>query len=562
MSLAAIVLPLATAFAPQQGAVAPPPGMVFVEGGRVTVGADKDHLEPLIEADQEFAPSFASEFPQHTENVREFFLMPTEVTNEQYAAFVRATGHRVPFHMADQEAVAAAQAAFLEEDGRRRQELKDAGQTVPPAQKFDQQAWWDDNWRDFEWSIPEGKEDHPVVYVDYQDAQAYAKWAGLRLMTEVEFQAAGRGKEETVYPWGDEWDGSKVTSSADRPKSSTLAVGATKSATGAGFYDLLGSVWEWTSSPFTPFDKYKAFTVDVGKGSRSRTVNAAAEWNADFRVAVGGSWGSPAFHCRLTTRRRCDRSQQTAALGFRCAASPGIATDLVQAVVDDLPHALRPDLDLEPVAALSMDRYISDAGTAKVPGYARITGYDYFSVIPVDRILHSNPSSFGVETLEEGPVGVAVLTTSLPILEPALEPGTYLISFREKGKDRRDKGEEDEKAAAQGVASRQDGPSADEAEPAYDIESANLLITDANGVLIHAIPIKDVEYATVDKDYPDGRLLVTAYKAPKRAGEDEVVGDTLGVTLDVSSKNSKKAMRFEFKVKVEKDLIDGTWRKR
>ncbi|MHC5191383.1 MAG: formylglycine-generating enzyme family protein [Planctomycetota bacterium] len=101
--------------------------------------------------------------------------------------------------------------------------------------------------------IPAGKEDHPVVYVDLNDARAYAKWAGKRLPTQEEWQHAAQGPKRLKYPWGnEEW------SERDEEKNNLCNGGQTGGTTSVyafpegrspfGCYDMCGNTWEWTES--------------------------------------------------------------------------------------------------------------------------------------------------------------------------------------------------------------------------------------------------------------------------------------------------------------------------
>jgi len=94
--------------------------------------------------------------------------------------------------------------------------------------------------------IPPGLEDHPVVYVDLQDAQAYARWAGKRLPTEAEWQYAAQGPDTRAYPWGNQWEEGHCNGGASGGTTSVTAFPQGRSAFGC--YDMCGNTWEWTES--------------------------------------------------------------------------------------------------------------------------------------------------------------------------------------------------------------------------------------------------------------------------------------------------------------------------
>ncbi|HKW27722.1 MAG TPA: SUMF1/EgtB/PvdO family nonheme iron enzyme, partial [Verrucomicrobiae bacterium] len=96
---------------------------------------------------------------------------------------------------------------------------------------------------------PSGREDHPVVYVDLEDARAYARWAGKRLPTEDEWQYAAQGLDGRKYPWGEHWETGRGN---DGTAGSTTPVKAFPSGRSPfGCYDMCGNVWQWTESERT-----------------------------------------------------------------------------------------------------------------------------------------------------------------------------------------------------------------------------------------------------------------------------------------------------------------------
>ncbi len=143
-SLLAVATTVALAALPapaQEG----PPGMVLVAGDRYGIGIDKKDAVKLIEETQQRA--LASEYPRHTVLLEDFYYMPTEVTNEQFAAFVSATGTEPPL-IWGQEAIDAATLAFAEKVGKAKKDARDAGEPAPEFEEFKPADWWEDNWKD------------------------------------------------------------------------------------------------------------------------------------------------------------------------------------------------------------------------------------------------------------------------------------------------------------------------------------------------------------------------------------------------------------------------------
>lgn len=163
-------------------------------------------------------------------NTGAFAIMATPVTNAAYAAFVAATGHKVP------DVDAATWAGY---------------RLVHPYARTRRHAWTGA-------APPAGRGDHPVVLVSHADAVAYARWLSAvtgdawRLPTEAEWEKAARGTDGRRFPWGDAWDAARLNSHDSGPFD-TMPVGSFPSgASPWGMLDAAGQVFEWTATPAGP----------------------------------------------------------------------------------------------------------------------------------------------------------------------------------------------------------------------------------------------------------------------------------------------------------------------
>ena len=302
-----------------------PEGMVWIPGGEFSMGSE--------------APEMHDARPFHRVAIDGYWMDQTEVTNEEFARFVKATGYitiaeRTPdakdFPGVPPENLVAGSVVFM-----------------PPDKKVsldDHFAWWryvhGANWRhpNGPSSTLEGKEKHPVVHIAFEDAAAYAKWAGKRLPTEAEFEFAARGGlDRKRFAWGDEFKpGGKFqansfqghfpdTNTGDDGYAGTAPVGRF-APNGFGLFDMAGNVWEWTADWYRA-DYYKtlAATNRVTRNPQGPVDSFdPSEPGVAKRVHKGGSFLCTDEYCARYMpggRGKGEPSTGTNHLGFRCVRS-------------------------------------------------------------------------------------------------------------------------------------------------------------------------------------------------------------------------------------------------
>ncbi|MCB9079944.1 MAG: SUMF1/EgtB/PvdO family nonheme iron enzyme, partial [Anaerolineaceae bacterium] len=151
---------------------------------------------------------------------------------------------------------------------------------------------WDNKTRTF----PEGKANHPVVLVNWKDAQTYAQWAGKRLPTEEEWEKAARGVNGSKFPWGDETPNDQLCN-FNRNVGSTTPVGhySPQGDSSYGVVDMAGNIWEWTDS----------------------------DYNSSSKIVCGGAWLGNVSFVHSSNRYSNNRDNLSSSVGFRCVLSSG-----------------------------------------------------------------------------------------------------------------------------------------------------------------------------------------------------------------------------------------------
>ena len=306
-----------------------PAGMVWIPGGEFSMGG----VNPvgMMEGGHE---SMNDARPVHRVHVSGFFMDATEVTNKEFAAFVQATGYKT---------VAETKPTKEEFPTVPEQDLVAGSIIFTPAvvdNLSDHYQWW--NYvHGADWKHPQGpasdltgKDNYPVVHIAWEDAEAYAKWAGKRLPTEAEWEFAARaGNAGDLYAWGNQFkpNGKWMANTYqgkfpqnDKGSDGFAGIAPVKNfpANGYGLYDIAGNVWEWCSDWYRP-DYYQTFSngkVAIDPHGPNDSYDPA-EPGAKKKVQRGGSFLCTDQYCTrymVGTRGKGEWRSATNHVGFRC----------------------------------------------------------------------------------------------------------------------------------------------------------------------------------------------------------------------------------------------------
>nr|NIN64075.1 SUMF1/EgtB/PvdO family nonheme iron enzyme [Anaerolineae bacterium] len=352
--------------------------MVYVPAGEFEMGSDDDEVDYALQLCNDYFGDcerewFEDEQPVHIVALDGFWIDRTEVTNGQYRRCV------------------------------------EAGACDPPAESGSSthDSYYGHSAYD----------DYPVIYVSWHQAAAYCAWAGARLPTEAEWEYAARGPQGRVFPWGDEFDGTRLNycdanceedwadETVDDGYADTALVGSFPAgASWCDVQDLAGNVWEWVAD-WRDSDYY----------DRSPSQNPTGPSSGEYKVLRGGSWNSVPHHVRSANRLGHDPDCTINLVGFRCAR--GSEKEKSNAVTNRNAASVTPTGISTPTAAESSESVIP-------PQASLYFGYTYQQpdgnrlmhgqgavpdVQPLDIPLDDQPQWLVAAPMRGGSVWVAVL---------------------------------------------------------------------------------------------------------------------------------------------------------
>lgn len=254
---------------------------IHMTGGLYTMGYDGNEF------------CYDIELPQHKVFLNDYKIDVYPITNQQYIEFIEDGGYD--------------NYKYWLSDGW--EKVKDNQWNAP--------MYWekiDDEWnvRDFA-GIRKINPNEPVCHVSYYEADAYCKWAGKRLPTEAEWEKAAcwneKKQEKTIYPWGNEYPTTEKCNLFESHYWKCADVGTLpEGGSPSGCQQMIGDVWEWTSSEFTGYPGFKSGFDEYND-----------KWFANQKVLRGGSFATPSMSIRGSYRNFFRLDERWLFSGFRCA---------------------------------------------------------------------------------------------------------------------------------------------------------------------------------------------------------------------------------------------------
>jgi len=286
-----------------------PEDMVLIPEGPFLMGSTKEDIDTLLKLDQniEFG-RLDNEMPQREVFLSAYYIDKYPVTNTKYKIFIESGGYT--------------QKSLWSNAG-----WEYVTQTNP----------LENNDLD---NILNGEPDCPVVNVSWYETEAFAKWAGKRLPTETEWEKAARGTDGRIYPWGNEYDKTRLNCAENKIEKPTPVTKYPQGQSVYGCFDMAGNVWEWTADwydsqyyrhapnkdPQGPNvaeeNPYFGRPEEVGISIYELKPSPTSKALSGCKVLRGGSWnGSGVVHIRCANRDYDELIYKNDTIGFRCARS-------------------------------------------------------------------------------------------------------------------------------------------------------------------------------------------------------------------------------------------------
>ncbi len=272
-------------------------GMAEIEGGLFWLGYDRQVQSPKskVQSPPNYDFAFDNEKPAHHVFLQDYAIDRGLVSNGDFLEFIRDGGYQ-NFRWWFSE-----------------------GWEVVNQEQWRAPLYWElheDAWmiRDFAGlHTAESKANEPVSHVSFYEASAFAKWAGKRLPTEAEWEKAAtfdpRGSERQAFPWGDSAVDESKANLFENGLWTPAAIGSFPDGqNGYGCHQMIGDVWEWTTSDYVPYPGFKSEFDEYND-----------KWFVNQKVLRGGSYATPRSHIRSTYRNFFHAHERWMVSGFRCA---------------------------------------------------------------------------------------------------------------------------------------------------------------------------------------------------------------------------------------------------
>lgn len=262
------------------------PSMVRIPGGIYELGYSGDRF------------CYDNELPEHKVYLENYLIDAFPVTNGDFQRFIEEGGYNdFNLWLADGWDL-----------------VKEQGWRAPLFWSYEkvEERWFKKDFRGRYKLDPQ----EPVVNVSFYEASAYTRWAGKRLPTESEWEKAASWNEKVqrklLYPWGEDTQVQKYANVLESNKWAPSHVGSYKQGRSYfGCYQMIGDVWEWTSSDYSLYPRFK-----------SRFAEYTDKWSINQKVLRGGSFATPRLQIRNSYRNYFRPNERILFSGFRCAADP------------------------------------------------------------------------------------------------------------------------------------------------------------------------------------------------------------------------------------------------